>query len=106
MKKDNRRSSEQALAESIGLNALDGIGKDGLHALAVRMIEGEVCELIIVPDHAATIEDILHWEHHTGEMRLLFHGEADIRLHVMSHDEFHVLEKSNEPSYNANLADA
>jgi hypothetical protein len=106
MENDYRRSSEEALAESIGLHALVGIGKEGLHALAVRMDDRDVCELIIVPEHPATIEDILHWEHHTGEVRLLFHGEADIHLRIMDIDEFHNMEKSNQPSYNANLADA
>ena len=104
MKKDDRRNSEQALAESIGINALTGIGKEGLQALSVRTLEEDVYELIVVPDHPATIEDVLHWEHHTGELRLLFHGEAEIELRIMDHLEFHELEETNEPNYNANLA--
>lgn len=106
MEENYRRSSAQALAESIGLHALAGIGKQGLYALAVRTLDDDIHELIVVPDHPATFEDLLHWEHHTGEMRLLFHDEADIRLRVMDHDEFHILEESNEPNYSANLADA
>lgn len=106
MDNNYRRSSEEALAESIGLNALREIDKDGLYALSVRLLDDGVCELIVVPDAPVTLKNVLDWEHVVGEMRLLFHGEADIQLRVMDHHEFHRFEQSNEPSYNANLADA
>lgn len=106
MEKDNRRSSEQALAESIGLNALAGIGKDGLHALAVNAQDDGVYHLIVVPDHPATLSDILDWEDATGDLRILFHGEADVKLRVMSHDEFHAFRRATEPNYNNDLAEA
>lgn len=106
MKKDNHRSSEQALAESIGINALHGIGKDGLHALAVHVQHDETYALIVVPDHPATLTDVLEWEDVTGDLRVLFHQEADIKLRIMSEDEFHAFRRATEPNYNNDLAEA
>lgn len=104
--KNNPRSSEQALAESIGLNALHKIGRQGLQALAVDVPQGGTYDLIVVPDHPATLNDILDWEDATGDLRVLFQGEADIKLCVMSHDEFHAFRRATEPNYNSDLAEA
>lgn len=106
MKKNNHRSSEQALAESIGVNALRGISKEGLHALAVDVQDGETFALIVVPDHPATLAEVLDWEDLTGDLRVLFHQEADIKLRIMSDDEFQVFRRATEPNYNNDLAEA
>lgn len=96
---------EHALAMSLGENALFAIGKSGLHALAVTMHDDGVCDLIVVPDHETTLEDVLHWEHQTGELNLLFHGESHIDLCIMNHHEFHALVETDEPEFKM-LADA
>lgn len=99
-------SAEKALAVSIGENALWKIDLDGLHALAVSMQDDGTCELVVVPEDAPTMEDVLEWEFETGELRLLFLGEADIELRIMDHMEYHELAASEEPAFNRHLAEA
>lgn len=106
MEKNYRRSSEQALAESVGLHALAKIGKEGLAHLAVDVDDDGTYDLIVVPDHPATLNDILDWEDVTGDLRILFEDEADIKLRVMSHDEFSAFRRAAEPNYNHDLAEA
>lgn len=97
---------EQDLALSIGEDALSRIGTTGLHALAVAMNSEEEFELIIVSDQPVTLQDVLRWEHHTGELNLVFNGQAHIELRIMDPTEFHALSTAEEPHFNRALADA